>query len=382
MNTPASSAADPVAVSEVLFEVIHHVGVITLNRPKALNALTMEMTEQIAARLAAWRDDTAVRGVLLRGAGERAFCAGGDIRALHAARAAGLGWQQFFVDEYRLDHTIHRYPKPVLVFMDGVTMGGGMGLAQGAHLRIVTERSKIAMPETRIGIIPDVGASYFLSRLAGGLPYYLGLVGVTLTGEEAVLCGLADVLVDAETLAGEHAYRDALARIDWREPDVLTALSDALAPRRQRIEAKSMKPLLGAIHVDFASTQTLQGILTALQMRAQAGGDPAQEWARQTLRALAGHSPLALSLTYRALRQGRRLDLAACFRQELRVISRAVETGDFAEGVRALLVDKDQQPIWKYGSLEEIDERVVDEFFKDFHDGDPLADLDAASQAG
>ena len=194
----------------VVAEVQGRVGCITLNRPKALNALSLSMVRELAGALLAWRDDPAVLAVAIRGTGKEgpfgAFCAGGDIRFFHqAAHAGNPELEDFFTEEYALNHLIHTYPKPYIAFMDGICMGGGMGISQGASLRVVTERSKLAMPETHIGLFPDVGGGYFLSRCAGRLGEYLALTGRILAGQESMAAGLADGFIESGRLAGVWA---------------------------------------------------------------------------------------------------------------------------------------------------------------------------------
>ena len=186
---------------EVLSEVRNHIGHLTLNRPAGLNAITLDMVRQLTAQLQAWADDPQVYAVVLRGAGEKAFCAGGDIRSLYDSFKNGdTLHQDFFVEEYALDLAIHHYRKPVVALMDGFVLGGGMGLVQGADLRVVTERSRLAMPEVAIGYFPDVGGSYFLSRIPGELGTYLGVTGVQIRAADALYCGLADWSIDSARL--------------------------------------------------------------------------------------------------------------------------------------------------------------------------------------
>ena len=213
---------DPPTEPEILCETRGHAGVITLNRPHALNALTLGMVRGLAAALDAWEHDPAIRHVVLVGAGEKAFCAGGDIRFFHQAALAGdPSLEDFFTEEYTLNHLIHTYPKPYIAFMDGIVMGGGMGLSQGAAFRLVTERTQMAMPETHIGLFPDVGGGFFLSRLAGACGEYLGLTGQTLGGSEAVAVGLADAQAASSQLpslwAGltSQVWTDGQAVLNW-----------------------------------------------------------------------------------------------------------------------------------------------------------------------
>jgi enoyl-CoA hydratase/carnithine racemase len=198
---------------EVLFEARNHVGLITLNRAAALNALSHTMVQEMYTQLRAWARDVSIYAVVVKGSGNKAFCAGGDVRAVRASFIASTNMhREFFVDEYRLDHFIHRFPKPYIALMDGIVMGGGMGIAQGASLRVVTDRTRMAMPEVAIGFFPDVGASFFLSRLPAALAAYLGLSGTTIGGADAVYAGLADLYVPGAALDGLDT---ALAALRW-----------------------------------------------------------------------------------------------------------------------------------------------------------------------
>jgi len=209
VSSEASSAA--LVHDEVLAHVRNHIGHLTLNRPAGLNAITLDMVRSLSRHLQAWANDPEVYAVVLRGAGEKAFCAGGDIRSLYDSFKNGdTLHQDFFVEEYALDLAIHRYRKPVLALMDGFVLGGGMGLVQGADLRVVTERSRLAMPEVAIGYFPDVGGSYFLPRIPGELGVYLGVTGVQIRAADALYCGLADWYLDSARLADLDQRLDRL----------------------------------------------------------------------------------------------------------------------------------------------------------------------------
>ncbi|EHP44553.1 enoyl-CoA hydratase/isomerase [Cupriavidus basilensis OR16] len=352
-------AATPGAEDEVRFAEINGIGLITLNRPRQLNALSYPMIGMLDAQLAAWatRDDIAM--VVLRGAGPKAFCAGGDIRALYDSFHAGTALhRQFFVDEYRLDYRLHCYPKPVVALMDGIVMGGGMGLAQAAHLRVVTERSRVAMPETGIGLVPDVGASHFLSKLPLPLALYVGLTGVTLGAADTLSCKLADIAVPATSL--EH-FEQTLAAISWTG-DVLADLRGALLRATPVASAQEapLQSMLPAVLRHFRADASVAGLLDSLA----AESEPAYaEWAARTLAILRGRSPLMMAVTQELLLRGRGLDLAGCFRMELGVVSHAFTQGDFIEGVRALIVDKDNAPHWRVTDANEVSEAVVQSFF-------------------
>ncbi|WP_059411814.1 enoyl-CoA hydratase/isomerase family protein [Cupriavidus basilensis] len=355
----AGSAAQ--AAAEVRFEEINGVGVATLDRPRQLNALSYPMIGALDARLAAWAAQSDIRAVLLRGAGGKAFCAGGDIRALYDSFHAGTPLhRQFFVDEYRLDYRLHRYPKPVVALMDGIVMGGGMGLAQAARLRVVTERARVAMPETGIGLVPDVGASFFLGRLPLALSLYVGLTGVTLGAADALLCGLADIAVPAARL---DDLDQTLAAVRW-SGDPLADLRAALQPPADAAAATAgqapLQPVLPAVHRHFHADAGVAGLFASLA----AETDPRYaQWAADTLGILRKRSPLMTAVTRALLLRGRELDLASCFRMELGVVSRAFTQGDFIEGVRALIVDKDNAPRWRVQAPEAVGEATVQSFF-------------------
>ncbi len=353
-------AAEP----EVRFQEINGVGVITLNRPRQLNALSYPMIGALDAQLAAWAGRTDIVAVLLRGAGSKAFCAGGDIRALYDSFHAGTPLhRQFFVDEYQLDYRLHRYSKPLVALMDGIVMGGGMGLAQAAHLRVVTERSRVAMPETGIGLVPDVGASHFLSRLQLPLALYVGLTGVTLGAADTLLCGLADIAIHSTAL---EALEQTLAGISWRG-DTLANLRGALgaaAAATATLPSAAEAPMLEVLPAllrHFRPEASLADLIASLSTEA----DPRYaEWAARTLATLHSRSPLMAAVTRELLLRGRRLDLADCFRMELGVVSNAFTRGDFIEGVRALIVDKDNAPRWRIANPEEVSDAMVQSFFE------------------
>ncbi len=369
-NTPASPPAD--TEPEVLFQVINRVGLITLNRPRQLNALSYPMIVALSAQLEAWAGHDEIEAVVLRGAGPKAFCAGGDIRALYDSHRDGTPLQrQFFIDEYQLDYRLHRYPKPVVALMDGIVMGGGMGLSQAAHLRIVTERSRVAMPETGIGLVPDVGASHFLSKMPVQLALYLGLTGATIGAEDALLCGLADVAVNSVTLA---SLEDTLAAVRWNGQP-LDDLRRALV--REPICGAAEAPLLDvlpALMRHFRADAAPPEIISSLACQ----DEPRYaEWAARTADTLRKRSPLAACATRELLLRGRRLDLADCFRMELAVVVQSFTRGDFIEGVRALIVDKDNAPNWRVGSYDAVDHGAVEALFAPWWQpgGDPLHGL-------
>lgn len=337
---------------EVLARIEGRAGRITLNRPKALNALTLGMVRDIWRTLLAWKDEPAVSLVILDGAGGRALCAGGDVLSLYNSRAEGSHLARtFWREEYRLNALIHRYPKPFVAIMDGIVMGGGIGLsahAQGGG-RIVTNRSMLAMPETGIGLIPDVGGTWLLGRAIGELGTYLGLTGARMNGSDAIQAGFADVLVPHETIPDLVA-----SLIDAKGApvaDVIDEAADALAVPPSPLLA--MRPEIDRC---FAKA-SVEEILVELQTTTA-------DWAGRTRADLKQKSPLALKATLTALRRASSLDsLEAALDVEFRLCTHLFESGEFPEGVRALLVDKDKAPKWRPALLDDVTPDMVEALF-------------------
>ncbi|MDB6085261.1 MAG: enoyl-CoA hydratase/isomerase [Gammaproteobacteria bacterium] len=351
--------------AEILCEIRNHVAFITLNRPAALNALSFEMIVELRAQLQRCADDADVRAILLRGAGDKAFCAGGDIRAHYQSfKESGKLHREFFMAEYPLDYLLYSYPKPYVALMDGITMGGGMGLAQGSTLRIVGERTRIAMPEVGIGLFPDVGASYFLSRLPGSLGPYLALSGVQIRGADAIYARLADVYLPPPAIASLSSDLAALHWTDDGAEDVRRLVHSHAA---QGLAAPSLSVLRPAIDRHFSHT-TVPGILASLESESRA---EYADWAGQTAKLMRSRSPTMLCVTLRQLQSGKSLDLADCFRMELGMVEQCFVQGDFLEGVRALLIDKDNSPHWKPARLDEVTEASVGAFFRHRWQGKP-----------
>lgn len=340
----------------VLAEVRNRIGHLTLNRPAGLNALTLEMVRLLQRHLDDWATDNGIDAIMLRGAGDRAFCAGGDIRTLYDLHLAddAQAIETFFAEEYALDHCLHAYPKPVIALMDGFVLGGGMGLAQGASLRIVTERSKLGMPETGIGYFPDVGGSYFLPRLPGELGRYLGLTGTQVTAVDALHLGLADQYIASARTAELDQLLD---RLDWNSQTLALALKDVLSNDLPGAELVDLQP---AIDLHFGQP-TLSSIRQSLleEIRPAYTG-----WAQASVRQMDGRSPLAMAVTLELLRRGQDMSLTDCFAMELHLDRQWFNDGDIAEGVRALLVDKDKQPRWNPPTIGQLDPARVNAFFE------------------
>ncbi|MBA5709133.1 enoyl-CoA hydratase/isomerase family protein [Pseudomonas fulva] len=342
----------------ILSEVRHQIGHLRLNRPAGLNALTLDMVRSLRKHLDAWANDPNVRAIVLRGEGPKGFCAGGDIRSLHDSYKAGDDLHEaFFAEEYALDLLIHRYRKPILVLMDGFTLGGGMGLAQGCDLRVVTERSRLGMPEVGIGYFPDVGGSYFLSRLPGELGTYLGVTGTQVQAADALYCGLANWYVTSDKIEALDRELDQLSLSD----NPLKDLQNLLARLgNQTLEGPPLATLRPAIDHFFALPD-ISAIVE--QLRAVSIGD-SHAWAVATADLLETRSPLAMAVTLQMLRRGRQLSLEDCFAMELHLDRQWFQHGDIIEGVRALIIDKDKQPRWNPPTLQGLERQRIDQFFE------------------
>jgi enoyl-CoA hydratase len=327
---------------------------ITLNRPKALNALTLDMAVKMTALLRAWADDPAVGAVLLDGAGERGFCAGGDIRALYdAAKSGDTLPEQFWATEYYLDVLIARYPKPFVALMDGLVMGGGVGLSSHAAHRIVTERSAVAMPEVGIGFFPDVGASHWLARTPGFAGTYMALTGERMNAADAIFLKLADVHI-ASARIGELPQALAVCR--------------SAADVRARLGALASEPPAGKVEaarswIDACfSADDVEGIVARL---GAARGDAA----RAALTTMQKMSPTSLKVTLRNIRNAASFKrLEESFQHDYRIALACIAGHDFIEGIRAQIVDKDRNPRWRPDTLEGVTATIVERHFKSVGD--------------
>jgi enoyl-CoA hydratase/carnithine racemase len=325
----------------VLNEVRNHVGYLTLNRPAGVNALTLCMVRELNARLADWAQDDDVFVVVLKGAGSKGFCAGGDVRALCQSYQRNEGLHEaFFAEEYALDMALHQFRKPVVALMDGFTLGGGMGLAQAAELRIVTERSWLGMPETAIGFFPDVGASYFLSRLPGAIGLYLGITGARIQAADALYCGLADWYVEHDRLA---QFEERLDRTQWSALPLKDVQNILARLGAQVLPDPPLDRLRPAIDHFFNQPE----VPSIIEQLCQVNVADSREWALRTAEDMAQRSPLAMAVTREMLVFGRQLSLESCFHMELHLARQWFERGDLLEGVRALLIEKDKRPSWK-----------------------------------
>ena len=325
-----------------------HIGMLTLDSPASLNALSLEMIQLLQGALTRWEQDPAIVCVLLQGAGEKAFCAGGDIRSFYyrkqeASHSELFGYaRDFFLQEYRLDHHIHCYGKPLVCVADGICMGGGIGLFAGAAFRVVTEKSLFAMPEVTIGLYPDVGASWFLSRMPGRLGLWLGLTGARFNGADAIGLGLAGHAMGSRERAELPAR---LAALDWSAGDPCEQI-EVLLTDLQEVPGQALPPPVLLPHqarIDaLLAGRSLQGVLARLEGAEL--DEPALTQGRETC--LRG-SPISRAILWRQFWQARRQSLAEVFADELALSVNCVLKGDFVEGVRALLIDKDKSPRWQ-----------------------------------
>lgn len=342
------------------------IGVATLNSEKSLNALSLPMVESLLPKLTSWQADPAISLVILDGSGDKAFCAGGDIRDLYKAMLDKPGEyapyvEEFFTKEYTLDYLIHTFGKPVLVWGNGIVMGGGLGLMAGASHKVVTASSRIAMPEMAIGLYPDVGASWFLNRMPAGCGLFLGLTGASINAADAKFIGLADHFVLHERKA---ALIDKLKSINWGDTIALNhqKLSDVLRAEedqcRTQMPLSNIRPHQGAIEA-LAQHSSLQSAISAINT--MQGED---KWLQKAKESLAYGSPITAHIVFELLKLGQSKILADSFRLELGLSVQCGKLGEFTEGVRALLMDKDLQPKWQYKTVADVPAAVIAELFR------------------
>lgn len=333
---------------EVLIQTNGLVGRISLNRPKALHALNLDMCHAMSAALSAWSIDTAVEAVILDHTEGRGFCAGGDINLLRhsALNDGGVSGRRFFHDEYQLNHQMMAFPKPIVAFMDGITMGGGVGIAMPARFRVATEHTRFAMPETGIGLFPDVGGGWHLSRLGGRLGQFLALTGARLDGAECLWAGIATHYLPVDKL---DEAKERIAEHPGRIAGILSELS--ITPPPARIEANADQ-----IQKHFAFDR-YEDILASLE-------DDDSEWAAKELATLHAKSPQTCKVALRQLAESQNFDnFADNMVMEYRIASRVLTRPDFAEGVRAVIVDKTNDPKWDPATPEGVSEELLDSIF-------------------
>ena len=335
-------------------------GSLILNRPQAMNALSLGMVRTLAQTLMTWGTNPDVRAVLIRSDLPKAFCAGGDIHFFHEVGCGGLTGgsallEDFFTEEYSLNHLIHHYPKPYIALLDGIVMGGGMGISQSSaaqSIRIVTERTRMAMPEVNIGLFPDVGGGYFLSRLPGELGTYLGLTGEVVGAEDTLYANLADVFVPRAELSAlmtliesvdDQQYRQAIEAFAAPFAAQINPANSLLAKQRHLIDHHFSHDNVAAITSSLAQDD-----------------DP---FAQKTLSTLLKRSPLMVCVSLEQIRRSAKMELADCLRLERTMVRRCFEHGETVEGIRALVIDKDNAPRWRPASLQEVTPEMIAPFF-------------------
>lgn len=330
---------------EVLFEHKGRAGIITLNRPEALNALTLNMVRMIHPQLRAWAEDDGVHHVIIQASGDKAFCAGGDIRALYDwGRAGDDLFLAFYYEEYQLNTYIKRYRKPYIALMSGITMGGGVGVSVHGSHRVATEGLTFAMPETGIGLFPDVGGTYFLPRCPGEIGMYLALTGSRMKVADALYARIATHHVPADRLAD---LKDAL--LEAHDPTAVI-VSFAVDPGRPALLEHRE-----ALDRCF-SAGSVEEVLSCLEAEES-------DWAAKLAAGIQSKSPTSTKIAFRQIREGAKLDFEECMRTEFRMVSRIFKAPDFFEGIRAVVIDKDQAPQWQPASLAEVTSELVEAYF-------------------
>lgn len=361
------------------------IAVATLNSPKSLNALSGEMIDLLYPKLKAWQTQSDIAAVFLQGEGDKAFCAGGDIVHMYQAmkkskmQTSSDGYspevEEYFTKEYQLDYLIHTYRKPFIVWGNGIVMGGGLGMMVGGSHRVVTENSRIAMPETSIGLYPDVGGSYFLNRMPSNCGLFLGLTGASINAADAKYCHLADYFVVNDN---KGAFIEQLTQLDWQESialnhdnlsNLLTSFEQDSSSHLPQSKLNEHKTLIKQV-TSFDNLNDIVNTILIVECE--------DKWFNRAQKSLKYGSALSASIAYQQIQLGESLPLADCFRMELNLSVKSGQFGEFCEGVRALLIDKDNDPKWHFDSIDAVDKKIVDWFFeskwsKEQH---PLASLD------
>lgn len=347
--------------NDVLIEVKGALGLITLNRPKALNALTHNMCVAIYQQLQAWRDDDGIGAVLIKGAGEKAFCAGGDVIALYNSGKAyregdqsATEWRDFFRDEYRLNAAIHDFPKPYIALMDGFTMGGGVGVSVHGSHRVASENTKLSMPETGLGLIPDVGGGYFMPRLSGEMGMYLALTGARVKAADCLALNICNSYVPSDKHASLIADLGSAGALNTEVVDRV------IATYAQEPQASELLEKQQVIDECF-SKASVDEIISALYL-------DGSEWAIKVAETIAKMSPTSLKVTFKQIRTGGKLSMHEVLQMEFRVVNRILLADDFYEGVRSILLEKDFSPKWQPQRLNIVFDEDIDLYFEGLAD--------------
>lgn len=360
------------------------IAVATLNSPRSLNALSADMIDLLYSKLKVWQTQSDIVAVFLQGEGDKAFCAGGDIVHMYQAMKKSEMQQnsdgyspeieEYFTKEYQLDYLIHTYSKPFIVWGNGIVMGGGLGMMVGGSHRVVTENSRIAMPEISIGLYPDVGGSYFLNRMPDNCGLFLGITGASINAADAKYCHLADYFVVNDN---KGSFLDQLIQLDWQESialnhdnlsHLLTSFEQDSSRHLPESKLTEHKTLIKQVTSFDNLNDIVDSILTV---------ECEDKWFNRAQNSLKHGSALSASLAYQQIQFGQSLSLADCFRMELTLSIKSGQFGEFCEGVRALLIDKDNDPKWHFDSIATVDKKVVDWFFESkwSEEQHPLASL-------
>jgi enoyl-CoA hydratase/carnithine racemase len=346
---------------------------LTLNKPKALNALDLDMVKLLLDALESIRNDDSVHAVLLDSEGDKAFCAGGDIVSMHSAMKQNVHATQvnelpptpkfmkaFFTQEYRLDYCLHTFPKPIIAWGNGIIMGGGLGLFAASHIKIVTQSARIAMPEITIGLFPDVGGSYFLNRMPAGIGMFLGLTGASINANDTLDIGLADAIIAHEQKA---SFIEALLALPLINSDQICRLTEQFKDDNLALREPNIAPLMAQLSSLSSSSSLQQSIVSLREIAEQ---QPDNHYVQKALATFEKGSAVTAHLVYQQLKRGADLSLADCFRMELSMAFTCAALGEFEEGVRALLIDKDNAPQWKYANIDEVPSSVIEAHFAQF----------------
>ncbi|WP_061034575.1 MULTISPECIES: enoyl-CoA hydratase/isomerase family protein [Vibrio] len=368
-----------VTISEIdCLDGVHRIGIATLDNTASLNALTYDMLAELNDQLIEWQDDPDLVCVILNGAGEKAFCAGGDVRTMYhvmhdkSKEETAEFCSNYFSLEYECDYLIHTYQKPIIGWGEGIVMGGGMGLFMGTSHRVVTPKSRLAMPEINIGLYPDVGGTWFLSQIDPEVGLFLGLTGAMMNSSDAVTIGLAEWLLLEEQYP---ALLEELKQVDWGSADAKSLVSALLQLMEdQVIDSKPTTQICP--YLDQIKEACKGYDLNQIAQNIQAMEGETQ-WLENAQKSFVAGSPITAHICFRQVKEYHRLSLADCFRLELTLSVRSALLGEFEEGVRSRLVDKDGNPKWMFNSVSEVDESVIDTLFTSLwsEEEHPLAQL-------
>jgi enoyl-CoA hydratase/carnithine racemase len=380
-----SSENAPVIFEELTTENGFKIGHATLTKPASLNALDLPMINLLTPQLEKWQQDPKIAMVILDGSGERAFCAGGDIVSMYKSMQDwgavkenpdannSYALQNFFTQEYQLDHLIHMFSKPILVWGNGIIMGGGLGLMSGGSHRVVTETSRIAMPEISIGLYPDVGGSYFLNKMPAGCGLFLGLTGAFINAADAIYSNLADYFVPHDA---QQTIFDRLLAANWQQ-DVLHQTLSSICDDFHTLHSEQL-PQGNLIEYQdwFTSLATKTDASQAAEYIMSVNAED-NKWLSKAQKTLSAGSPITANLVFEQLLRGKNMTLAECFQMELGLSCKCGEFGEFQEGVRALLIEKDHQPNWRFKSVDQVPKDTIDYFFENIwpQNAHPLAHL-------